>query len=93
MKTLDITSKGITVSHILSTLGIIGGLIVWIISYAEDLKTVETRQEAIQSSQEAEARRNREWRDDVKTRQGEFHRSLESIHKSQMEILKELKHR
>lgn len=88
---MDITSKGWTVSHLLTTAGMVAGLFVWVLGYAENLTAVETKQEAIQASQRAEATRNKEWRESVRDRQGEFHKSLESIQQMQMDILKEIK--
>ena len=88
---MDITSKGFTVSHWLTTLGMVGGLLVYVIAFAQDQTRIETTQSAIQASQEAEERRNREWREDVKGRQSEFHGTLETIQQNQIEILRQLR--
>ena len=88
---MDITSKGFTVSHWLTTLGMVGGLLVYVIAFAQDQTRIETTQTAIQASQEAEERRNKEWREDVKGRQSEFHGTLETIQQNQIEILRQLR--
>ena len=89
----NIHTPKVTISHLLTTLALIAGFVGWVVGYAENLTAVEVKQTAIQASQRAEERRNREWRDTVKERQGEFHQSLENIQQMQMEMLREIKHR
>ncbi|GAF83234.1 unnamed protein product, partial [marine sediment metagenome] len=46
---------------------------------------------AIQATQKAEARRNKEWRGSTRERQAEFHQTLETIQQNQIEILRQLR--
>jgi hypothetical protein len=85
---MDITSRGFTVSHWLTTLGMVGGLLVYVIAFAQDQTRIETTQTAIQSSQKAEERRNKEWRQDVRGRQSEFNDTLQIIQQNQIEMIR-----
>jgi hypothetical protein len=85
---IDPTSSKFTYSHLLSTLALAGSFLVYVLAFAQDQTRIETTQTAIQASQKAEERRNKEWRQDVRGRQSEFNDTLQIIQQNQIEMIR-----